>query len=146
MDQATARAAIVAEALTWLRTPWHHRACVKGVGVDCAQFPLAVYSAVGLIDWFDTGDYPRDWHLHRGEERYLRQVLRFTREVSEAEAAPGDVFLCRIGRVFSHGGLVVNWPQGVHACLGAGMVVLCDLDRDVGLNRGPRRCFTFKDW
>lgn len=146
MDQAEARAALVAEARSWLRTPWHHRAHVKGAGVDCAQFPLAVYAAVGLVEWFDTGDYPRDWHIHRDEERYLPIVQCFTREVDEAEARPGDVFLCRVGRVFSHGGLIIDWPQGIHACVRAGMVTLCDLDRDVGLIQGARRYFTFRDW
>lgn len=146
MAELETRAALVAEAKSWLRTPWHHRAHVKGVGVDCAQFPLAVYATAGLVEWFDTGDYPRDWHLHRDEQRYLQVVQRFTREIDAAEAKPGDVFLCRIGRVFSHGGLVVDWPQGIHACVRAGMVTLCDLDRDAGLIRGPRRYFTFKDW
>ena len=36
------RARIVAEAMTWLGTPYHHRGKLKGIGVDCAQLPLCV--------------------------------------------------------------------------------------------------------
>ncbi len=28
---------IVNEAMQWIRTPWHHQANIKGVGVDCAM-------------------------------------------------------------------------------------------------------------
>ena len=49
---------VVAEAMTRLRTPYHHRGKLKGVGVDCAQLPLVVYAAAGLVEDFDTGDYP----------------------------------------------------------------------------------------
>lgn len=28
---------------------------------------------------------------------------------------PGDVILCKIGRLFAHGAIVTNWPMIVHA-------------------------------
>jgi cell wall-associated NlpC family hydrolase len=140
------RSAVVAEALTWLGTPWHHRGRVKGAGVDCAQFVIKAYAGAGVIADFDTGEYPRDWHIHRDEERFLTFVPSFAREIGEREVGPGDLVLCKIGRVYSHGVIVTAWPQGVHAAINAGAVVLCDLDRDVGLIAGPRRYFTHKDW
>jgi cell wall-associated NlpC family hydrolase len=146
MTPQQGRDAVVAEAMTWLGTPWAHRGRVKGAGVDCAQFVIKCYAAAGLIDDFDTGEYPRDWHIHRDEERFLTFVPRFAREIAEADVRRGDLVLCKIGRVFSHGVIVVAWPQGVHAAVNAGQVVLCDLDRDVGLIGGPRKYFTHKDW
>lgn len=146
MRPAERRAAVVAEALTWLGTPWRHRGRMKGVGVDCAQFVLGVYACAGLIEAFDTGDYPRDWHIHRGEERFLKVVRPFVRPIAEADVGPGDLILCKIGRVFSHGVIVTDWPQGIHAAINEGAVVLCDLDRDVGLIGGVRRYFTYRDW
>ena len=59
MSQAS-RNTVVAEACTWLHTPYHHRGRLKGIGVDCAQFPLQVYAACSLIDLFAPGDYPPD--------------------------------------------------------------------------------------
>lgn len=140
------RAAVVAEAMTWLGTPWHHRGRVKGAGVDCAQFVIKAYAGAGVIADFDTGEYPRDWHIHRDEERFLTFVPSFAREIAERDLGPGDLVLCRIGRVYSHGVIVTAWPQGIHAAVNAGAVVLCDLDRDAGLIAGPRRYFTHKDW
>lgn len=143
MTEAQGRAAVVAEALTWLGTPWHHRARLKKVGVDCAQFLIGAYAGAGLIEAFDTGDYPRDWHIHRDEERFLPFVQRFTAEIAEAEVRPADIVLCKIGRVFSHGAIVTVWPQAIHASVGDQSVVLCDLDRDVGMISGPRRYFSY---
>jgi len=140
------RAAVVAEAMTWLGTPWHHRGRVKGAGVDCAQFVIAAYAGAGVITDFDTGEYPRDWHIHRDQERFLTFVPSFAREIAEADVGAGDLVLCKIGRVYSHGVIVTAWPQGIHAAVNAGRVTLCDLDRDVGLISGPRRYFTHKDW
>jgi len=143
MTEEEGRAAVVTEAMTWLRTPYHHRAKLKGVGVDCAQFVLAVYANAGLIVDFDTGEYPHDWHLHRSVERYMTQVLRFAREIPVGAARPGDVLLFRFGRAFSHGAIVTSYPQIVHAVLQAGAVVLGDLDRDADLVGRETRCFSF---
>ena len=44
------RDAVVAEAKTWLGTPWRHMQRIKGVGVDCANLPAAVYEACGVIE------------------------------------------------------------------------------------------------
>jgi NlpC/P60 family putative phage cell wall peptidase len=143
MTEDEGRAAVVAEAMTWLGTPYHHRAKLKGVGVDCAQFVLAVYADAGLIEDFDTGEYPHDWHLHRSVERYMTQVLRFAGEIPVADARPGDVLLFRFGRAFSHGAIVTRYPQIVHAVLKDGAVVLGDADRDVEIVGRPTRGFSF---
>ena len=69
------RAAVVAEARSWIGTPYHHAADVKRHGVDCAMLLVRVYADVGLISKFDPRPYTRDWFLHRSEERYLGFLL-----------------------------------------------------------------------
>lgn len=108
-----AQQSVIESARGWLRTPWHHRARIKGAGVDCAQLLIAVYSEAGLIDEFDTGDYPPDWMLHREEERFLSFVTRYADPVDTPE--PGDVVIYLVGRCFAHGGIVVAWPEIIHA-------------------------------
>lgn len=142
MDEAEQRAAVVAEALTWLRTPYHHHARIKGAGVDCAQLPAAVYEAVGLIPHV-APDYVRDWHLHRSEERYVTWVEKFARRISDAAAAPGDFILWKWGRTYSHGAIVVDPPQVVHAWIGQG-VTLDDAWQHEELRTRPR--LTFSVW
>jgi cell wall-associated NlpC family hydrolase len=142
-SEAEARAAVVAEALTWELTPWHHRGRIKRVGVDCGQFPLLVYAAAGLIETFDTGEYARDHMLHSAEERMLAMVQRFAVEIDQSAIGPGDVVLYKFGRVFSHAALVLDWPQIIHPLVGAGCVVRGDADRDHYLIDKPARFFSY---
>ena len=142
--EAEGRARVVAEAMTWLRTPYHHRGKLKGVGVDCAQLPLVVYAAAGVIEDFDTGDYPFDWHQHRAEERYAGIVLTLMRELAAIDQVlPGDLILWKFGRAYSHGALVIALPQVIHASRKDDGVVLADLDRDSELMGRPARYFSF---
>lgn len=143
MTEADGRAAVVAEALTWLGTPYHHRGLLKGIGVDCAQLPIGVYAGAGLIEKFDTGDYPGDWHLHREEERYWGIVEKLAGPIDRADLQPGDLILFKFGRAFSHGAIVIDLPTIIHAVRKDREVVLGDLDRDVDLIGRPLMCFSF---
>ena len=98
------RSAVVAEARTWIGTPYHHAADVKGHGVDCAMLLVRIYCDLGLVDRFDPRPYTRDWFLHRDEERYLGYLFARAREVPEP--LPGDVVVFRVGRCFAHAGIV----------------------------------------
>jgi cell wall-associated NlpC family hydrolase len=120
-EERAQRAAVVQEAMGWLRTPYHHQGNVKGAGVDCAFLLIRVYHAVGLIPDIDPRPYPMDWHLHRGEERYLRWVEEYARPVDEPQ--PGDIVLYQFGRCVSHGAIVVEWPTILHAYVGEGCVL-----------------------
>lgn len=114
------RAAVVAAAQGWLRTPFHHAARVKGVGVDCLQLLIAVYSEVGLIPEVDPGHYPWDWHMHKSEERYLAGVAQFAVQTSDPQ--PGDIALFTFGKCVSHAAIVIDWPRVVHAYFRQGVV------------------------
>lgn len=120
MNEAEARQAVIAEARSWIGTPYHHMAQVKGAGVDCAMFPAAVYAAAGVIAPPAIEFYPPDWHLHRGAERYLERVVAYAAEIDAPE--PGDFVLWRIGRAFAHGAIAIAWPRIVHPVVGIGVI------------------------
>lgn len=143
MTEGQARAAIVAEARTWLRTPYHAGARLKGVGVDCAQLVIGVYAGAGVIEAFEPAAYPHDWHVHRDVERYLTEVLKFGAEITADQVKPGDLALYKFGRVFSHGVIVIDWPVVVHAVLRDGLVTLGDANRDADLIERPVRYFSY---
>jgi NlpC/P60 family putative phage cell wall peptidase len=126
MSQAAERRAVIAEALTWKGTPWHHRARIKGAGVDCIQFLIGVYHACGLCPAIDTGYYPPDWMRHRDEERLLNGVRQYADEIE----APGlgDIVVYRFGRCFSHAGIFTGPQEIVHAYLAERVVTLGDPD------------------
>lgn len=121
------QAAIVAEAESWLLTPYHHAACVKGVGVDCAMLPVRVFCDLGFVPTFDPRPYPHDWMLHRSDERYLGWVEKFADRVESPE--PGDIVLFRVGRCLAHGGIVISPDLMIHADLHAGRVERCEIRR-----------------
>ncbi len=122
MTEKDQRTAVIAEAMTWLRTPYLHRGAVKGAGVDCAFFLIEVYAAVGMIERFDPGYYPMDFMRHRDDERYLGWVDKFGHVVTDP--LPGDVAVYKFGRSFSHGAIVLDWPNIIHSHRREGGVVL----------------------
>ena len=121
---ATQRAAVVAEAMTWLRTPYHHHARIKGAGVDCAQLLCAVFEACGLVARVETGFYPVDWHLHHSRELFSEWLAAHARALQrDTPALPGDVWLFRYGRTFSHGAIYVGDGLLVHSYIGRGVIL-----------------------
>lgn len=131
------RQAVVDAARSWLRTPYHHGASLKGVGVDCARLIDGAFTEAGLIDPIDPGFYTHDWHLHRGEERYLAFIEKYCMRIDADEFSvneleekgwtwsiqPGDILMWRLGRTFSHGCIVTEWPNIIHSYLPERMVV-----------------------
>lgn len=141
-DIESERAAVVAEARRWLRTPYHHMGRVKGAGVDCATLLAEVYALAGVVPPVAIPYYPPDWHLHRDAERYLGFVLEHAIELSAVSSQlsatkaqpkadspeliapfPADIALWRFGRCFSHGAIVIDWPLVIHAYAGKGCVL-----------------------
>ncbi|MFZ5544406.1 MAG: hydrolase [Pseudomonadota bacterium] len=116
MDEATQRAAVVAEGMTWHRTPYHHHGRIKGAGVDCAMLLAEVFHACGLVERVEPGHYPVQWHLHRDEERFIGWLQQYAQPLPAGQALqPADVALFRFGRTYSHGGLMVEPDLVLHA-------------------------------
>lgn len=114
LDVAGQRAAVVAEALSWRGTPYVGNGGVKGAGVDCAMFPLLVFSSLGLVEFVDPRPYPMQWAIHQSSERYLKAVLTYTQEIL-GPPQPADLVMFKFGKVYSHGAIVIDWPWIIHA-------------------------------
>lgn len=113
--EQTQRAAVVAEARSWIGTPYHHMGRIKGAGVDCAMLPAEVYARCGLIPPLDVAYYPPDWHLNRRGQRFLAEIAKHARLVEAP--LPGDMAVYCFGHAFAHGAIVLDWPIIVHAVL-----------------------------
>jgi cell wall-associated NlpC family hydrolase len=135
MIEVEVRAAIVAEAYSWIGTPYISNGMIKGRrgGVDCGMLPIAIYSNVGLIPKeFDPRPYPPEWHIHRSEEKYMNYILKFAKEVPgpiERTPLPADFILFKIGLAFAHGAIIVDWPLIIHA-IGGDKVTLEDVSKN----------------
>ena len=131
---AELRERIVAEALTWLQTSWHHRGNVKGAGVDCAHFVKAPFVACGVIADFDLGYYSSDWHLHQDRPRFLQRLAEYAEPLPAGEdGLPGDIAMFEYGRHAAHGSIVIGWPLIVHAYVKEHRVTVSDAVRDADL-------------
>ena len=118
---AELRQAVVAEAASWIGTPFHHAARVKDQGVDCLMLLAEVYERSGVAGHIEPPFYVPDWHLHRDAERY-REGLRSYALPIDGPPLPGDIALFRFGRTFSHGAIVTLWPRLIHAYWALGVV------------------------
>jgi hypothetical protein len=145
-NEGAQRAAVVAEARSWIGTPYHNCADIKHVGVDCGMLLVRVFVDTGLCAPFDPRPYPADWHLHRSEERYLGFV--FDRSCETVAPQPGDVMVLRYGRCYSHGGIVTSAvPLAVvHAYHPARCVVEEEIARNAMLADAARKPRFFSLW
>lgn len=117
----TLRTAVVAEAESWIGTPFHHQGRIKGAGVDCLMLLAEVFERAGVAGHIDPPFYVPDWHLHRDAERYMEGLLDYARPIGGLPR-PGDIALFKFGRTFSHGAIVADWPRLIHAYWQLGVV------------------------
>jgi hypothetical protein len=143
----TDRANIVAIAESWYGTRFAGHSCLKGCGVDCAQFLGGVYREAGY--WCGDGIVlPTEYSLQIGQHRedpvYTDTLLRYMREIPESEVLPGDVVVYQTGLSFAHGAIIKTWPTHIiHALERDGVTAGHGLDSAFG--KLSRKFFTLKD-
>jgi cell wall-associated NlpC family hydrolase len=113
MTEEEGRAAVVAYSKKWLGTPFRDQADTMGGGVDCAMLIIRCFVDTGILPPFDPRPYPPRWHLHQSRERFLEWVEQFGIQTDEEKV--GNVVVYREGRCFSHGGIIVDNENIVHA-------------------------------
>jgi cell wall-associated NlpC family hydrolase len=158
---AAQRAHVVREARRWIGTPYHDQGDVLGAGVDCGMIGVRVFVDFGLVAPFDPRPYPRDWMMHRDDERFLDIVRTIASREYDPDATPpqaGDFVVWRHGKTFSHGAIVTGeprslvptgWPWVVHALVDAGRVIEEDVSRSTAamrLGARPRPMRAFSLW
>ena len=90
------RANALAEARTWIGTPYQHQASAKGLGCDCLGLVRGVWRAVVGDEPDPAPPYSADWAERGGEETLLAAARRWLVEIPTASAEPGDVLLFRM--------------------------------------------------
>lgn len=114
MLTTTQRAALVAEAKTWIGTPYRGHSCVKGCGTDCGQLLYGIFRNCGLLP---VVEIPKDYSLqvaqHRASTEYVDFVDRFFRPITEGEVQPGDLVVYKLGLAYAHAAFIVEWPRYV---------------------------------
>lgn len=126
---------IVAEGRSWVRTPYQHQACVKGVGVDCINLLIGVLQRLDVIpfDWWQgEGARFAGYGRTSGADVMLNGMRSHLVEVPVTEAQAGDVVYMNFGDGLHHAGILAPYRHGglslIHALSTAGEVTEHRLD------------------
>lgn len=119
----TTPAEVIAEAYTWMGTPWRHQHRAKGVAVDCAGLVIGVARELGLVaPDFDFTGYGR-----QADGTLLAVCERFMQRIPRDQMAAGDVLVLAVESDPQHMGVLVPYRHGglalVHASSAARKVV-----------------------
>jgi cell wall-associated NlpC family hydrolase len=143
--QEEQRHQVSAIALSWVGTPFHDNAEIKGAGVDCARLLKRVWEESGLIECFTLPHYSPQHMAHLSEERFMGWVRKFAHEIKQDDARPADLVLYKIGKCYSHGAIIIEpgLPNIVHAWYPIRMVMRSKyLDGILGDRRLAPRFFS----
>ncbi len=117
MSATSSPEAVVAAARSWLDTPYHDQASVKGAGCDCLGLARGVWREVVGPEPFPMPPYSRDWG-----ETGLREVLAegartMMPEIAPAEAGPGALVLFRMipRAIAKHVGILTEPATFIHS-------------------------------
>ncbi|MBX3581308.1 MAG: C40 family peptidase [Rhizobiaceae bacterium] len=115
--QSETRKSVVAEALSWVGTPYRHQASRKHVGCDCIGLVLGIWRALYGQPTELPEPYSSDWAEATGEERLLAGVRRHFVEKPMDHISAGDllVFRWRSHLPAKHAGVLVEPTGFVHA-------------------------------
>ncbi len=112
-DRAVLRARVLAEAASWVGTPFVHHGGVKGVGVDCAFSLIRIFHAAGLIPDIDPGYYPRGPFVR--DDRYVRWLLPYV-VLRKGRPEPADIALFWVPprQQPAQSAIVIEWPTRIY--------------------------------
>ena len=118
-QSAERQAALLAEARSWLGTPFVPRGNLKGAGVDCVHLPAEIYRALGVLPGYAFPDYQLDSGSHAAESLvtgWLDGRPDFLPLAPVEACLAGDLLAFRIGKVVHHVGLLLQGSRFIH-CL-----------------------------
>ncbi len=122
------RERIVAEARSWIGTPYLHQASAGGAGADCLGLVRGVWRGLLGSEPEAPPPYTPDWNerafLKTGAEPLLDAARRHFAERPHERAAPGDVLVFRIveNGPAKHCGILADEDHFIHAYAGRAVV------------------------
>jgi NlpC/P60 family putative phage cell wall peptidase len=117
----------VAEARSWIGTPYLHQASTKGAGTDCLGLLRGIWRAVFGHEPEPVPPYTEDWAELSRQEVLLDAAQRWLLPKPATEAAVGDVLLFRMreGGIAKHLGVqseIGAHPRFIHSYTGHGVI------------------------
>lgn len=122
----TTRAQIVAEARTWIGTPYQHQASLKGVGCDCIGLIIGVARVLGIPEAkaYDSDLRYKGYGRPPNPKMLIAACDEYLDRVPVPNALPGDIALGRIEKEPQHFGILssIDPPYIIHSYTQVGKV------------------------
>lgn len=115
---------IVASTRSWLGTPYHDQASVRGVGVDCLGLARGVWRMEVGSEPLIVPPYSRDWGETHATEVLALGAAEWLIPIPVKEAGAGSVVLFRMIRtaIAKHVGILTGAGTFIHAYQGIGVI------------------------
>lgn len=122
---------IVCQARTWIGTPFHHQARLKGKGCDCLGLIVGVVDELELKDrnGVRLAAYDEVTYSKEPDGAYLaRKLTGLLEEVPVAEARAGDLGLFKVRENPQHLAIFTDYP-----CAGVGGAASANQEFTLGM-------------
>jgi NlpC/P60 family putative phage cell wall peptidase len=130
MANSVSRKDAVAEARSWLGTPFHHQASVKGVGCDCIGLIKGVGVTLNLVDYDPASSEARafaNYSMLPDSRRMREGLATWLVQIPVADATLADIYFMAWGREPQH--VAITTDKGIiHSYSTVGKVVEHGLD------------------
>ena len=124
MNRKEIRKCVLAEARSWIGTPYVHQTSCKGFGTDCLGLVRGIWRKLYGCEPQATPDYSPDWNEVSGEEQLLQAARQWFEPINLPDALPGDLLLFRWkgSAVVKHVGILTDNNRFIHAYERSGVV------------------------
>ena len=108
---------VIATARSWLGTPYHDQASLRGVGCDCLGLARGVWREVVGAESFAIPPYSRDWGETGPHEVLAERARRVMSEIAPTDALPGALILFRMAprAIAKHIGILTGPDSFIHS-------------------------------
>jgi len=115
---------VIAAARSWLGTPYHDQASLRGVGCDCLGLARGVWRELVGDEPFPIPPYSRDWGETGPHEVLADGAASMLIPIATADIGPGSLILFRMTprAIAKHVGIVAAPDRFIHSYERLGVV------------------------
>ena len=108
---------VLAEAESWIGTPYRHGASMRGVSCDCLGLVRGIWRALYGNEPEHPGAYAPDWAEATSDDPLMEAAQRHMRSRSSGNPQPGDLLLFRwrADVAAKHLGIMTRENRFIHA-------------------------------